>query len=512
MFAQGVLEWVPQQFIVFLPSKSSGDSMNITSRGLVFLFLVAFVTNGFAQVPPFLVGANFGGSTRTQSGFIPPDTMGAIGPNHYVELINGRFSRFGRTGIQQEASSLNAFWNTALTAGGGGAVQGSFAFDPRIMYDRHSGRWFSTAVDSAANANSGILIGVTSGNDPSAGNWRAFRVDADANNFRWADYPTMGINGNWVTVTNNMFGVSGSGASTSVSVLSIPKSSLTAAAPSIAGNQYVIDTVANPGTPLINSHGFTLHPTYDYSNSFSNTAYLVSRFNNTNLQVSTLTGSVSNPTLTGNRFVVTANRAMGNINAPQLGANDDIDAGDNRMSGNPVIVNGKIWGVHAFDGGGRAQSVVFRIDAATNALEYEGVVTLQDTDLWSYNPSIAVNELGQIAVAFSGSDNTSFIGSYAIAGLFDGSTVTWGTEQLLRAGLGNYSALDGAGRNRWGDYSAVQVDPNDPTRFWTIQEFASGTNQWQTQVTELIWAIPEPGSAILLIGGLLSLTMIRRRK
>ena len=333
-------------------------------------------------------------------------------------------------------------------------------------------------------------------------------MDADANNFRWADYPTMGINGNWVTITNNMFGISS--ASTSISVLSIPKASLTAGAPSVAGNKYVIDTVSNPGSPLVNSHGFTLHPTYDYSNSFSNTAYLMSRYNNTNLQVSTLTGSTSNPTLTGNHFVGTSNRAMGDINAPQLGANDNIDAGGNRMSGAPVIVSGKIWGVHSFDSAGIARSVVYRIDAATNALEYEGAIPLFDTDLWSYYPSIAVNELGQIAVAFSGSDDTSFVGSYAIAGFFDGVNVTWGTEQLLRAGLGNYSRLDGIGRNRWGDYSSIQVDPNDLRRFWTIQEFASGTNEWQTQVTELIWAVPEPSSAVLLCG-LLSLALVRLR-
>jgi hypothetical protein len=483
--------------------------MTTTVRSLVFLLAALLATNGYAQVPPFLLGANFGGSTRTQSGFIPPDTMGAIGPSHYVELINGRFARFDRTGSQQEASSLNTFWNTALAAGGGGTVQGSFSFDPRILYDRHSGRWFSTAVDSAGNTNSGILVGVTTGSDPSSGNWRAFRIDADPNNLRWADYPVMGVNGNWVTIANNMFALAG-GTTSSVSVWSIPKASLTAGVPGIGGNQYLVDTVAAPATRLVDTNGFTLHAAYDYSNSSPNTAYLVSRFNNSNLQVSTLTGAVNTPTLTGSRFVATANRAMGDINAPQLGANDNIDAGDSRMSGTPVIVNGKIWGVHTFDNAGIARSVVYRIDAATNTLEYEGAIPLADTDLWSYYPSIAVNELGQIAVAFSGSDNSSFVSSYAIAGFFDGVNVNWGTEQLLRAGLGNYSRLDGIGRNRWGDYSAIQVDPNDPRRFWTIQEFASGTNEWQTQVTELIWAVPEP-SGVLLIG-LLSLAMACRRK
>jgi hypothetical protein len=118
--------------------------------------------------------------------------------------------------------------------------------------------------------------------------------------------------------------------------------------------------------------------------------------------------------------------------------------------------------------------------------------------LWTYYPSIAVNEFGNIAVAFSGSDNSTFVSSYAIGGFFDGTSVVWGTEQLLQAGLGNYALFDGIGRNRWGDYSAIQVDPNDPSHFWTIQEYADGTNSWRTRVTELIFtAIPEPGGLLL---------------
>ena len=120
----------------------------------------------------------------------------------------------------------------------------------------------------------------------------------------------------------------------------------------------------------------------------------------------------------------------------------------------------------------------------------------------------------EIAVAFSASDNDRYVSSYAIAGFFDGTSVTWGSEQLLQAGLGNYLALDGVNRNRWGDYSSIQVDPLNPRSFWTIQEFASGTNQWQMKITELKFnAVPEPGSLTVLLGGMaLGLTRLRPRR
>ena len=76
------------------------------------------------------IGRNFTGDTINQSGFIPPDTMGAVGPNHIVELINGRYFDYSKTtGKNVQTSTLNTFWsNTGITPTG-------TTFDPRIVYD-----------------------------------------------------------------------------------------------------------------------------------------------------------------------------------------------------------------------------------------------------------------------------------------------------------------------------------------------------------------------------------------
>ncbi|MDP6381065.1 MAG: PEP-CTERM sorting domain-containing protein, partial [Phycisphaerae bacterium] len=80
---------------------------------------------------------------------------------------------------------------------------------------------------------------------------------------------------------------------------------------------------------------------------------------------------------------------------------------------------------------------------------------------------------------------------------------------LLKQGTSSYERLDGIGRNRWGDYSATVVDPDDPMVFWTFQEWASGEDAWSLQVTQII--VPEPATFVFLAAGLLVVAIRRRR-
>jgi hypothetical protein len=50
----------------------------------------------------------------------------------------------------------------------------------------------------------------------------------------------------------------------------------------------------------------------------------------------------------------------------------------------------------------------------------------------------------------------------------------------LKAGLQPYNYPAGGSESRWGDYSATCVDPSDGLTFWTIQEYAKGSENWGT--------------------------------
>ena len=155
------------------------------------------------------IGTNFTGAGIGQSGgFIPPDTQGAAGPTQLVETINNSFSVFSKTGALISQTSLDSFFNTALAAGGGGTVT-NFSYDPRIIYDEQSQRFFVAGDDNPDLANS-FIIAVSNSSDATAG-WKAWKVASDPTGQYWMDFPTLGINSVGVYLAGNMFPISGSG-------------------------------------------------------------------------------------------------------------------------------------------------------------------------------------------------------------------------------------------------------------------------------------------------------------
>jgi hypothetical protein len=86
---------------------------------------------------------------------------------------------------------------------------------------------------------------------------------------------------------------------------------------------------------------------------------------------------------------------------------------------------------------------------------------------------------------------------------------------LLASGSVSYHDINEqtvGGESRWGDYSAISVDPSDPTHFWTIQmlpiydNLLGSGDLWQTQITEIITSLAAPQLAITPSGASLTLS------
>src|ERR1043166_6653153 len=85
---------------------------------------------------PQTVGTSWIRANLGSSGFIPQDSMGAVGPTQFLVGVNGRIRLWSKTGaIGTLDTTTNTFFASVLPATG-------VTSDPQVRYDRLSGRWF----------------------------------------------------------------------------------------------------------------------------------------------------------------------------------------------------------------------------------------------------------------------------------------------------------------------------------------------------------------------------------
>ncbi len=434
--------------------------------------LALAVLAGAASAQTAQILMRFDGRNLTNSGFVPPDTMGAIGPDHFVQLINGAYAVYRRDGVLVEALSLDDFWRNA------GLSLFNRSFDPRVVYDPSCGRWFACAVDGARSGDSRLLVAVSATSNPLQG-WSAFGIDADAANVRWADFPVLGVDGSVLAIGHNSFAITSGSVNTTVDILTIPKAALLADPPTI--DRAVLIEDIDP-----NITGFTPHPVTDFTGSGLPTRIFSNYATDQGVLSSTELTGVPFGTTIGPSEYFSAAPFNSPIDAPQApGPNQraPVDTGDTRFSSSVIRAAGFVWAVQTVDNGGVSAIRWLRFSNDGLTLESSGLIA--DPRLNFFYPSIAVNDQGEILVGCSGVDATRFVSAFAIPGLSTATSVTFGEPILLAEGVDDYERLDGAGRNRWGDYSATTVDPNDESTFWTIQEFVVADNIWGTIIAQV---------------------------
>src|SRR3954463_9887656 len=228
----------------------SANIATVAARfAFVCLALAAIAVPSNAQ--SLSVGANFTTITRSQTAplagiFEPPDSMGAAGPNHFVEFNNGSFSVFNKNGSLVSQVSDTSFWTSALGVNPGGLS------DPRILYDPASQRWFAIMITTDQATNNKILFARSNTADPTQG----FKgVSFTTTNGRFADFPTLGLDANGVYVGTNNF--SSGGTFRSEGLYSVPKADLLAPSPTLAR------LTSFPSLSL-GTVGFTLQPAVNF--------------------------------------------------------------------------------------------------------------------------------------------------------------------------------------------------------------------------------------------------------
>jgi hypothetical protein len=485
------------------PVKDTGPS---TAPLLEPRFQLGRKTNVGMKLPQQLAGAGFKGDDMLEGSqasgflFIPPDTQGAIGPNHFVEMTNATVSVFTRTGTKLTTASLDNFFTITVS---GTTYPRNGSTDPRIVYDRRSGRWFACIIEigaSSAGSSNNIILAVSRGSDPVTSTWDKYIVPTAqggaTGNTKFNDYESLAVDDNGVYFGMSVFP---KGGGSHARIVVTRKSPLIAASPSLG-------TV----TDFDNLTGFysTPQPANNFDAVAANgNAWFVAANDQVyaNLNYRKLTWNAGTPTLDPSSTVLTTPAFTAPIDVPSLNASLDADVGDMRVM-MAVIRNSRLWccrhvAVNSTGGSTSADRTAceffeLNVSGATASLAQTGRVydTAATNPRFYFYPGLAVSGQGHVVMAMSGAKSTEFIGAWTCGRYASDPTGTMGVPTLYKAGDAKYSVSFSGSPDRWGDYSYTSLDPNDDMSMWAIQEYArtpNGTQDlWSTWISKALSAAP----------------------
>lgn len=419
--------------------------------------------------------------------FIPPDTIVAASETKVLEAVNVGMRLTDRDSGSAITQSLNNFF---------GEPNGAILFDPKVFFDRLSGRFVLVALSfELSPQTSFIYLSVSRSSDPDSlqapDDWCNYKINSKKQG-SFADYPGLGMNERWVAITTNNFRFNFNYRTAFLWTLDTPR--LVDNADSCPNVRVFRNTLRRGAA---NEIAFTVQPAQHYSTTAEEGTplYLVSS-NVANLidEIYTLWRIEDRGINRKPRLQTTLLRGS-EVYAwpPQAEQRDglDLDTGDTRIQ-QVAYRDGKIWAVHGTAcqiGDGLTESCVRALEISPDAADGDSI-TFEETfgggrDWFYWMPGVAINGRGDVAVAFQRSRDNQFLG-VAFNGKRSNRARFDKARQLARANcdLRNF----GGDINRSGDYVGLQADPLDDLGFWIAGEYAGpvGTNpnscEWRTRV------------------------------
>ena len=413
----------------------------------------------------------------------PPDTTGDVGPNHYVQWVNLRYSIYTLT--RDASNQITAFnlvsgfpkQGNVVWQGFGGRCQTDNDGDPIVQYDQLADRWVLTqfAVSGTPYTQ---CVAVSTSPDPTGTYFRyAFSYDRSFN-----DYPKMGVWPDGYYISYNMFRNGRSFTGNTVCAFERDRMLIGASARQICAN-----TTSTHSLEPSDLEGTTLPPagTPNLLMSIGTSTVQFWRFA---VNWTAGTGTLSGPTtLSG---VAAFSRACGGgVCIPQPGTTQRLDSLADRMMYrlsyrnlgtrealviNHSVTSGTGVGIRWYE---LTNATGQTMASATPVIRQQG--TFAPTNDFRWMGSAAIDKTGGIAVGYNISNASTIVPSirYAYRGPSD-PLGTLGNETNALTGLG----IQTASLSRWGDYSTISVDPVDGcTMVFTTQfQPANGNFNWST--------------------------------
>jgi hypothetical protein len=432
----------------------------------------------------------------------PPDPVGDVGPNHYVEMINLAFAVYDKQGNALTGpTKIGDLWRGFAIADCTDA-----SGDPIVVYDQLRDRWllsqFTTRGPTYYNC-----VAISKTGDPTGA---YFRYAFSAGPF-FPDYPKYGVWTDSYILTTRDFGPT---VEYGISVYALEKKKMVQGDPNARAVQFFLDSAVVPialigdgllppdldgtgkppegaGAPVVGTqdNGGPYGASFDALNIWElevvwNANATASLVLATQLPVAEFDSifpcaptsrdclpqpGVANPTQKLD-ILSYRQRPTWRLAYRHFGDHESL------VTNQSVEARPAIAGVRWYE--------IRRVDGAYSVHQQGTFAPADGVHRWM--GSAAMDRLGNIALAYSVVNGLDVFPGIRFTGRLAGDPS--GVMSLGEAVIVNGSGVQTTMNSRWGDYTSLNVDPRDDCTFWYVNEYYTAAGQassaagWQTRI------------------------------
>jgi subtilisin-like proprotein convertase family protein len=434
-------------------------------------------------------------------GFLPPDTVGDVGPNHYVQAVNVAFRVYDKAGAPlTPVRSIGDLFGTIP-----GPCAGDESGDPIVLYDSFADRWLISQFCTVANPNNHQLIAISQTSDPTGA---YYLYDFMMPNNKFNDYPKFGVWPDGYYMTDNQFNQAGT-AFLGGGAFAFDREKMLAGDPNASFIYFDLQpldpTIGGmlpsdadglnppaPGTPNVFAYFiatefgdasdgirvFDFHADFDVPANSTFTERPESPIAVAAFDPSTPPGldDIEQPPPANNATSALdsiSDRLMHRLQYRNFGTHQSLIANHTVNVGTGTTQALHQAGVRYYE---------LRNTAGVYGVNEQATFAPDTVNRWM--ASAAMDHQGNLAVGWSVSDAVSVFPGIRYAGRLatDPANGLFQGEATMQAG----GFIQANTLSRWGDYSSMNVDPIDDCTFWYTQEYfladEATTAEWHTRV------------------------------
>jgi hypothetical protein len=443
----------------------------------------------------------------------PPDPVGDVGPNHYVEMTNLAFAVYDKSGNRL----LGPVDTGTLWAGFPVEDCTDPSGDPVVLYDQFADRWLLSQFTTRGLDDPSLpfynCVAISQTSDPTGAYYRyAFRTQPDTvdGGFYFPDYPKYGVWKDSYIMTTRDFGLVNQ---YGISVYALEKNKMINGQAKARAVQFFLDSSIVPleliGDGLLpadvdgktkprNDSPAPIVGTQDSGSGYGGT---IDAINIWNLQVTwnarataSLAGPIQLPVAPFDSVFPCAPTSRDCLPQPGVAQASYIDILSYRQRPTHRLAYRNFGTYEAFvtnqsveatPGVAGVRWYEVRRTNGEYTIHQQGTYAPAD-GVHRWMGSAAMDRNGNIALGYSVVNGSSVYPGIRYTGRLAGDAL----GQLTQ---GEGTIIDGTGvqrsvNSRWGDYTSLNVDPVDDCTFWYVNEYytaagqASSTVGWQTRI------------------------------